>query len=262
MIKVHYAVQTCDVNSYQKPQRFCGDDRTLLSKKSIKSLIDSINYCNEKKNGVEHIVMIVEDKCTKELINFINSIKENSNIKIELHTLPKSGIVESIRYCYNWLDKNGVDLVFQVQDDYLFEKNAIYESLDMFYKTMYERKEHSIIQPFNDVTYWYFGYKNQITPRMIAMGESRYWIQIYDTSCSFLTSHIQFKQHWDLYEKFFELIPHVTKENNVLENRSLNYIFTQRNVLGLTPVNTLTHHIQTQPDPYVDWKVLWDSINI
>ena len=262
MIKVHYAVQTCDVNSYQNPKRFCGDDRTLLSKKSIKSLIDSINYCIEEKNEVEHNVMIVEDKCTEDLIDFLKSLKENNNLKIKLHSLPKSGIVDSIRYCYSWLDKNGVDLVFQVQDDYLFSKNAIFESIDIFYQIMADTREHAIIQPFNDVTYWYFLYKNQTTPRMIAMGSKQYWIQIYDTSCSFLTSHLQFTRHWDLYDRFFELIPKVTTENNILENRSLNYMFTQRNVLGLATINTLSHHMQTQPDLYVDWKTIWNQIEI
>jgi hypothetical protein len=262
MVKVHYAVQTCDVNSYQKSQRFCGNDKTLLSKKSIKSLIDSINFCNEKKSGLEHVIMIVEDKCTDELISFIQTQIQNSNIKIELHSLPKSGIVESIRYCYEWLDQNGVDFVFQIQDDYIFSKSTIYESLDMFYRTLHETNQHCVIQPFNDVSYWHFQYKNRSTPRMIALGEKQYWIQIYDTSCSFLTSHVQFKQHWDLYEKFFELIPSASPENNVLENVSLNYMFTQKNILGLTPINTLTHHIQTQPDPYVDWKKLWDEIEI
>jgi hypothetical protein len=263
MTKIHYAVQTCDVKSYQNAKRFCGDDRTLLSKKSIKSLINSIKKCVEINKETYHYVNIIEDKCTNDLIQFIKKIikdESNSNINIELNSLStKTGIVESIRSCYEWLDNNGKDIVFQIQDDYIFSLDSIYDSVEHFFTTLQDTQSHCIIQPHNDITYWHFNYKNQSTPRLISLGKKGYWIQIYDTSCSFLTSHIQFKQHWDLYEKFFELIPKASIENNILENRSLNYMFVKKNVLGLTPINTLTHHMQTQPDLYVDWKPIWES---
>jgi len=262
MIKVHYAVQACDVKSYQNSKRFCGDDRTLLSKKSLKSLINSIKRCSDLKPDTHHFINVITDNCTEDLTSFIEKlIKEerSTNITIELNPLSaKTGIIESIRSCYQWLDNYGCDFVFQVQDDYLFSPDCIYDSLQHFYVALTDFQTDCIIQPYNDVTYWNFIYKNRATPRLISLGEKGYWIQIYDTSCSFLTSHRQFKQHWDLYEKFFELIPHASLENNVLENKSLNLMFTERSVLGLTPINTLSHHIQTQPDLYVDWRAIWD----
>ena len=80
-------------------------------------------------------------------------------------------------------------------------------------------------------------------------------------SCSFLTSHQQFNQHWDLYDKFLELID---KGDDKLENKSLNYILTQRGVLGIVPVNTLSFHLQsdTEKDPHIDYKPLWESIEV
>lgn len=42
MTTIHYALQTCDLKSYQNQKRFCGDNRTDLSKKSLKSLILSV----------------------------------------------------------------------------------------------------------------------------------------------------------------------------------------------------------------------------
>jgi hypothetical protein len=81
-------------------------------------------------------------------------------------------------------------------------------------------------------------------------------------SCSFLTSHQQFSQHWDLYNYFFELID--KKETNKLENVSLNYMLAKRGVLGLIPINSLAFHLQSdlEKDPYIDWESLWNSINL
>jgi hypothetical protein len=210
--------------------------------------------------------MIVSDSISIELEQFIKKLIQsntNTNICIEHHNLhPKTGIADSIRYCYQWLTDNGQHLVFQVQDDYLFCESAINDSIGHFYAVKHEADTHPIIQPFNDVTYWAFQYKNRSTPRLISLGKNGYWVQIYDTSCSFLTSHWQFVQHWDLYEKFFELLPKVTPEKFSLENESLNHIFVYRGVLGLAPINTLSHHMQTQPDLYVKWQPLWDNIDV
>lgn len=266
MTTVHYAVQTCDVKSFQNPERFCGSDRTLLCKKSIRSLINSIQHCGTARPDTKHVINIIKDTCSEDLSSYLQTlVQENAhdNIDIQLSDLgAATGIVASIRNCYEWLDRAGQDLVFQVQDDYLFSVACVQDSVEHFYTALSDTQTECIIQPYNDITYWYFQYKNRSTPRLISLGKKGYWIQIYDTSCSFLTSHRQFRQHWDLYERFFELIPTATSDNPVLENRSLNYMFTQRGVLGLAPVNTLSHHIQTQPDLYVDWRALWDDIKV
>jgi hypothetical protein len=262
MIQIHYAVQVCDTASYQNNTRFCGNDRTLLSKKSLQSLLNAIVYCQATGDkSTEHFVHIIYDNISDDLRSWLDKFANNDCIKITLESLsPRTGITHSIRQCYQWLTDHGRDFVFQIQDDYLFDKTAIYESLNVFYNVYYKTQSHAIMQPYNDVTYWYNDYRYRSTPRCLELGTKGYWIQIYDTSCSFLTSHWQFCQHWDLYEEFFKLIP--LKEKNNLENKSLNYMFTKRSVLGLTPINTLSHHIQVTPDPYVDWRVLWDDIEI
>jgi hypothetical protein len=56
----------------------------------------------------------------------------------------------------------------------------------------------------------------------------------------------------------------VTKEKNDLENVSLNYMLTKRGVLGLVPVNSIAHHLQSdlEKDPHIDYRPLWDTINV
>lgn len=266
MTNIHYALQACDLKSYQSPKRFCGDDRTLLSKKSISSLIRSIEYCADLRSDSNHVINIIKDTCSPELTLFLDDLVrrvDHPRVTITLSDLaPLTGVVDSIRACYQWLAQNGKDLVFQVQDDYLFSLACLHDSIEHFYTVLGDTKTQCIIQPYNDITYWHFLYKNRSTPRLISLGKKGYWIQIYDTSCSFLTSHGQFQQHWDLYERFFELIPTASSDNPVLENRSLNCMFTQRGVLGLAPMNTLSHHMQMQPDLYVDWQPLWHDIQV
>ena len=81
-------------------------------------------------------------------------------------------------------------------------------------------------------------------------------------SCSFLTSHEQFSQHWDLYHCFLDLID--KKNSRELENVSLNYMLTKRGVLGLIPINSLALHLQSdlEKDPHINWEILWNSINL
>jgi hypothetical protein len=264
-IQIHYALQVCDTKSFQNQKRYASDDRTEISKKSIKSFLESIKQTCITHPNFNHNVVIVNDHSSKDLINFIKQIivkYQSSNININLINLFNvTGISESIKFCYNWLKENGKDLVYQVQDDYLFFPNAIGEMIDIYQQIYEQTGSDCIVSPFNDPWYWNTIYKNKCTPRTLIVGKNRYWIQYYDMCCSFLTSYQQFNRHWELYDKFFHLI---NKKNNELENYSLNYILTKKGVLGLVPVNTLSFHLQsdTEKDPYLDYKPLWESIDI
>ena len=266
MIKIHYALQACDVSSYQNKPRFCSDNRTVISKKCIKSFLQSVSNCANNVKGAYHCVAIFEDNCTDDLNAFLLQCKNEfnaSNLLVEIkHLKDRTGIKASIEECFKWLNLNGSDLVYQVQDDYLFTPDCIEQCINMFYQIYNETKVHPVVSPYNDPNNWLVQYRNKCTPRTVIVGQKGYWIQYYDCSCSFLTSHAQFKMHWDLYEAFFEKIEKIDK--NDLENKSLNYMFTKREVLGLIPINGLAFHMQSEleRDPHIDWKPLWNSIQI
>jgi hypothetical protein len=265
-MQIHYAYQTCDVKSYQGLKRFCGDDRTELSKKSLKSFLLSVKYCAENNTDIKHNILIIGDQCSENLKDFILTCKEQfteENISIDFFEMKeKTGIKNSIEECYLWLQKNGKDLVYQVQDDYLFTETAIYEMIDLFLQIKSETGSECLISPYNDSWYWLALYRNRSTPRTVIVSKHRYWIQYYDMSCCFMTSHNVFREHWDLYHAFFTLID--DKTNSDLENLSLNYMLTQRGILGLVPINSLAFHMQSEvdKDPHIDWKPHWDNIKI
>lgn len=276
-INVHYAIQSCDVKTYQSTtKRFCGDDRTLLSKKSLKSFLDSVKHCTEQEFNTKHNIAIFDDNCTEELRSFRNQcIEQYQSDKITFEVIylkgqatPADGIRESIRECYFWLQDHGIDLVYQIQDDYMFAPTAIYEMIDVWQQMFQENKTHAVISPWNDPDLWASGspngYRNRATQRTVVPGKHRYWIQYYDASCSFMTSHHQFSQHWDLYNDFFYLIDKIEKTDGLLEQRSLNYMFVQRGILGLVPINSLAWHMQMEEDrdPYIPWEPIWNAIDV
>jgi len=266
--KAHYALQICDVKSYQNLKRYASDDRTEISKKCIKSFLESIKHCCVTHPHINHTIAIIDDHSSLDLIKFVKKcIIKYTSPSIQLHLIPLTdvtGIKESIRFCYQWLRDNGKDYVYQVQDDYLFSDNAIGDMIDVYDQVFNETGSHCLVSSWNDSWLWLTLYRNRPTNRAVIVGKHGYWIQYYDMSCSFMTSHHQFNQHWDLYDMFLYMIDKVNPENNDLENKSLNYILTQRGVLGLVPVSNLSFHLQSniEKDPHIDYKPLWDSIDI
>lgn len=263
-INFHYALQICDIANNQNIQRICGDDRTLLSKKSIKSFFDTVKYAAENIVDSVHTIKIFNDRSTLELITYVQQliqIYSNEKLNISLENTVEQGLANSIKQCYLYLQVHGKDLVYQVQDDYIFLETTIVEMFEVYKQIKNEINYDIIVSPFNDYWLWLAVYRNSSTPRTVIVGKNRYWIQYYDMSCSFMTSHEQFSQHWDLYHAFFELID---KKDPKLESQSLNFMLTQRGVLGLIPINSLAFHIQSEleEDPHIDWKKIWDDINV
>jgi hypothetical protein len=265
---IHYALQTCDVSSFQGGDRFASKSRTEISKKCILSFLESVNFCTNHHPNFSHNIIIFKDRITNDLNNFITNCVEkysSDKIKIEVSEVEIVGIRGSIESCYKWLRSNGKHLVYQVQDDYLFSKNAISCMLDILLRISYEAKSTSVVFSYNDPILWQSNYKNEATPRCIFLGKEGYWIQVYDASCTFLTTHDNFCDNWDLFEKFFELTDQWDRnKSGDLENKSLNYMFIKRGILGITPINSVAHHLQTDPykDPYIDYKPIWDNLDV
>lgn len=266
---VHMVMQMCDTKFYQVQQRICGPDRTALSKRSLTSLIDSIVVSSQRRSDTQYHLHIITDTITPDLDRFcgIKAAQQIPRLRITREDLQgRHGISTSIQACYIWMQDHGRDLVAQFQDDYLFYPDAIDDAIDMFYQARNKHSTDPVLSLFNNPRYWLDIYSDGPTPRLISLGRNGYWIQFYDVSCSFMTSHWQFNRHWDLYTDFFYLIDKLQQypEINLLENRSLNLMFVQRGVLGLLPVQSLALHIQSEHDrdPYRDWRTLWENTHV
>lgn len=261
-LKIHYALQTCDVSVNWCNDRYCKQDKITISKKCTKSFFDAVKYLAEKVPETEHVIAIIDDHSSESYKQHLKNIVErysSSNIRIEFIELEDKGIMNSIGKCYEWIDTNGEFLVYQVQDDYLFNKESIYEMVDVYLQVSRDLETVPVITPYNAPYLWNQGsYLNVPTPRTIIVGIKRYWIQTYDFSCSFMTHIEQFRQHRDLLALFLATDPVHPK----LEAMSINKIFVERGVLGLSPFESISLHMQSdnEKDPYIDWQARWDAV--
>lgn len=258
MVDIYYALQTCDNKSWQGSERYAGN-KTEIVKKCVTSFLKSVQFCAKIREESNHRIAILDDNSEKETLEFLHKCKENfssHNISISIENLSESGVMESIKRCYQKMEDNGKDLVMQVQDDYLFTETAIFEMIDVFMQLRKDVNTESIVLSFHDHRYWKTIYRYKVTPRMIFPAAYQNWMQCYDIPCTFLTSKQQFSKHWDLYYKFFSLLG-----NSRLEADSLNKILVERGVLAVQPFTSVALHMQDESwkDPYIDWKRLWDK---
>ena len=260
---IKYAIQTCDRFSNQNQKRYCGDDRLLLCKKSITSILKSIEYASKENSSVKHRIRFFEDRASQDLKDYLQRIVNRfnkGNISIDIVTLQGEGVMASIGACYDWLldTKEKADLIYQLQDDYLFIETGITEMIDMFYQLYNDAKTEAIISCYNDPWLWLTYYRYKSTPRVFMPGLKRYWIQYYDMSCSFLTSPNNIINNKDLLDKFLSMSPNSGR----LEADSLNYLLNRRGILGMVPVESVGLHVQSihEKDPFIDWKSIWDAV--
>lgn len=92
------------------------------------------------------------DFASLEILNNIFNKLDNYKL-IHLETY---GIMESIRACYKYGRDNGKDLIYFVQDGYLFTLSAIKEMVEAYYYFRYRLGDIEVgIYPFND-SYRYY----------------------------------------------------------------------------------------------------------
>ena len=181
-------------------------------------------------------------------------------VKVDLVSTNKSGVMGSLKSGYDWLlDENDkTKLIYSMQDDYLFIESGIYEMICMWFQLYNDTGAETLISSYNDPWLWLEPYRYKSTPRVFMPGLKRYWIQYYDVSCSFLTSHGLMLRNRDLLNRFYSMAPNYGR----LEADSLNHLLTRRGILGMVPVESVGLHVQTEleKDPFIDWKKIWDSV--
>lgn len=262
MVDIVYALQTCDSNSWQSNERYAGTKPEIV-RKCVASFLRSVEYAAKQHPDSNHVINIIDDDSSQDTVDYIKRCMDTilqPNIGYIYFPLRGTGVKESIHECYRVLEESDKDdLVYQVQDDYLYTKTAIFEMIDVFMQLRNDVQTDAVVASFHDHRYWKTIYRYKVTPRMIFPGAYQNWMQIYDIPCTFLTSKQQFSKHWDLYYKFFDLIG-----KPELEAGSLNKMFTERGVLGVQPFESVALHMQDEvwKDPYIDWMERWNDVRL
>ncbi len=263
-MKVNYAVQTYDIASNSCFDRYCTNDKKELVQKCISSFFRSIEHAAKQKRDLIHNIVIYDNGSSEETIDFLNRIINEvscENVLIKLDRINSGSMINSIRKCFDWLKTEDGDLVYLVQDDYLYTETAIFEMIDIYMRFYFETGHESLVYSFNTPDHWKVQYRLRATPRLIHIGVKQYWIQCFDISCTFMTSKSQLIKNWKRVEYFMSL-DQIHGINGDLENISLNKIIVDDGVLGLMPLESVGLHMQgeREREPYINWKERWNNV--
>lgn len=243
-------------NNQKQITRYMCDDKAEISYRCIKSLVNSLNHALvEKPNEIKIRLQILDDHSDDFFLNRIKSVLETCKFDYELTHLDTYGIMPSILACYEYGRDNGKDLVYFAQDDYLYYESCIFEMLDAYFRFSEKAKLPVCIYPFDDP--YRYGIPPERQPMVtVHLGLKRHWRTSFGTASCFMLDHHTLVKNFDLFDAMGN---HAI--DNVMEDETINKLFRDRGCLLFTPIPSLALHAQadTEKDPYINWRELWDK---
>ena len=250
----------------QNKKRLFEKPKIEYSKRSINSLIKSINFCKKKYPDLEIKTIIIDDNSTKENLDIIkNLIKDNDIEIIPLdHNKYKSIIKEqktketfsnlsSLLKSFETGKEKCKDLVFFLEDDYLHFEPMLEEMISSYERITSQIKKDIFMCP-SDYPYLYMD--NQKTN--ILIGNKRHWRTINKTLCTFLTSKQLLDRYWN---NFYQ---NCLDRHDPFE-KYLNEIYQKE--ICISPLKSLSLHLTNINSsyglsPFIDYKKIWDENQI
>ena len=232
--------------------------------RSLNSLIKNIKYLNNN-NNLEVKLKIVEDNSSNENLKKISDMIKSSNLDIEVinhkNNVHKNIIkkqtnnstfsnLSSLLKCFEIAKDEGKDLVFFIEDDYIFFESALNEIVTSYERISSQINRELFICPTD---YPYFYMNNQKTN--ILIGSKRHWRLVSKTLCSFITSHSLIKEYWsNFYDNCLD-------RHDPFE-KYLNKIYEKE--ICISPIKSLSLHMTNVNSsyglsPFIDYKSLWDE---
>ena len=247
----------------QNKRRLFEKPKIEYSKRSVNSLIKSVNFCQKKYPGLKIKTIIVDDNSNEDNLRIIKKLTENNNIEIIKldHNKYKSVIKEqknnetfsnlaSLLQSFEIGKERGEDLIFFVEDDYLHFEPMLEEMISS-YERISSQIEKDIFMCPSDYPYLYM--TNEKTN--ILIGNKRHWRTINKSLCTFLTSKNLLDKYWDKFNQ------------NCLERHDpfekyINDIYEKE--ICISPLKSLSLHLTNVNSsyglsPFIDYKKLWDE---
>jgi hypothetical protein len=235
------------------------------SLRSLKSLIKSINFCNNKYPHIKFKIIIVDDNSKNENLSKINDLINKSNLDINLKSLDHSkykNIIKkqkndqtfsnlaSLFQCYELAKKEGEDLIYFMEDDYLHFEPMMEEMVASYERIASQLKKDIFMCP-SDYPYLYMN--NEKTN--ILIGNKRHWRTINQTLCTFLTSKSLLNKYWN---NFYN----TCLDRNEPFEKHLNEIY--KSELCISPLKSLSLHLTNINSsyglsPFINYQKLWDE---
>ena len=247
----------------QNKRRLFEKPKIEYSKRSVNSLIKSVNFCQKKYPGLKIKTIIVDDNSNEDNLRIIKKLTENNNIEIIKldHNKYKSVIKEqknnetfsnlaSLLQSFEIGKERGEDLIFFVEDDYLHFEPMLEEMISS-YERISSQIEKDIFMCPSDYPYLYM--TNEKTN--ILIGNKRHWRTINKSLCTFLTSK-------NLLDKYWEKLNQNCLDRHDPFEKYINEIYEKE--ICISPLKSLSLHFTNINSsyglsPFIDYKRLWDQ---
>ena len=259
VIRVNTEIEVWDQNKrrlFEKP-------KIEYSIRSIKSLINSINYCQSKYLDLKIKTIILDDSSKIENLDKIKEIIKDVNGEIisldtkkfeakikKQKTQQTFSNLASLFQCFEIGKEIGEDLIFFVEDDYLHFETMLEEMIATYERVSSQVGKDIFMCPAD---YPYLYMNNEKTN--ILIGNKRHWRTIAKTLCTFLTSKKLLDLYWENFTKNCE-------DRHDPFEKYINEIYKKE--FCISPLKSLSVHLTNVNSsyglsPFINYKNLWDQ---
>ena len=247
----------------QNKRRLFEKPKIDYSTRSIKSLVNSINFCQSEYSNLKIKTIILDDSSKNENLEKIRKIVKDLDAKIitldtkkfetkikKQKTRETFSNLASLLKCFEIGKEIGEDLIFFVEDDYLHFKTMLAEMIATYERVSSQVGKDIFMCPAD---YPYLYMNNEKTN--ILIGDKRHWRTISKTLCTFLTSKKLLDLHWQNFLKNCE-------DRHDPFEKYINEIY--KNEFCISPLRSLSVHLTNVNSsyglsPFINYKDLWDQ---
>ena len=259
IVRVNTEIEVWDQNK----RRLFEQPKIEYSIRSIKSLINSINYCQSKYPDLRIKTIILDDSSKIENLDKIKEIIKNVNGEIisldtkkfeakikKQKTQQTFSNLASLFQCFEIGKEIGEDLIFFVEDDYLHFETMLEEMIATYERVSSQVSKDIFMCPAD---YPFLYMNNEKTD--ILIGNKRHWRTITKTLCTFLTSKKLLNLYWENFTKNCE-------DRHDPFEKYINEIYKKE--FCISPLKSLSVHLTNVNSsyglsPFVNYKNLWDQ---
>ena len=259
VIRVNTEIEIWDQNKrrlFEKP-------KIEYSIRSIKSLVNSIIFCQSKYSNLNIKTIIIDDSSKNENLDKIKKITKDIDAKIisldtkkfetkikKQKTSETFSNLASLLQCFEIGKEIGEDLIFFVEDDYLHFKTMLAEMIATYERVSSQMGKDIFMCPAD---YPYLYMNNEKTN--ILIGDKRHWRTISKSLCTFLTSKKLLDSYWENFSKNCE-------DRHDPFEKYINEIY--KNEFCISPLKSLSVHLTNINSsyglsPFINYKDLWDQ---
>ena len=254
----------------QSKKRIFEKDKSEYTLKTLKSIINSINFNKELFNKIKLKITIIDHNSNKEVISEFGELLKNQFFKSEILKLDldlyakqidkineegkevTTNQISNMSNIHQSLEiaKNCEDLIYFVEDDYIHKIDAIEEMIFTYERISSQLNKELILCP-SDYPYLY----DNLEKSNIFLGNKYHWRSVEETLCTFLTSKNIINQYWE------EFVSTCKKEHYPFE-KPFHAIYKKE--LCISPMPSLATHFTNINSvygisPFINYKKLWNE---